>query len=795
MDLDDDDDGLLDLSETTNPGPPASANSDSWTDQEIHDEWAFGRTPPLGPDSDLDGLPDGLELGYRTPRNPAETDLMADLDNDGWPNFIADLDPPFFNTLDNYSSVPGVSSSSIGGDRRKRVQGTVTDPNNPDTDHDGLPDGIEDANRNGWVDGDGASLPVTFLPWLERNWPDGKLESGDTWTETDPNNPDTDGDGLRDGDEDANHNGSIAGDLNGNRVYDAGESWAETNPLAADTDQDGLPDGWEVRYQFDPLDSGLDSLRTPDAADGAVGNGPDGNPDNDFIVVGGVTNAYTNLQEYNNGTNPREANVGGAVAAGSITIGPGPALGTINGRTYFEEFRDWTADDLVALDEYEGDGSNYQSGDVYPAYDGFDSSRDITAFYVRDGGDTGTGGDGKVYFRVDFQDLQAFAEEGNLDLYVVVDTGSAGTGERALPDDIDTVSDLRWEAVVAVYDSTHGRVYTDTNPVLNSSDYNQDLTAFGVQVRDENHADGFKGAYFNSELDAVEFAISRNALTLPEFPSAGWNGINIADLRFHVYTTKQGTANTPRGAGDIGGRSDIRDSIYDDWIAEDYWKSQASLRSVLGPTGFGLNGPNDRGKRAKFALLLHGQPAHQARQRDADPDQQWRGRRLSPARRGARPVRPEAQPSSHRDPCVRPPVGADRPRHHQRLASGCHRQQPRIQPAHPATGRDQHRGPRRHHLLGPHAAVLPRGLPGRQHRPRVRGAGGNLWRGPVIPRVVDSGAPGRRPRPSTPSPRSASPIRSSTRAATCSVVRAHLLPHRGRLSHQPRARAGLLRDQ
>lgn len=606
VDLDDDDDGLLDVSETTNPGPPASANSDSWTNQEIHDEWAFGRTPPLGPDSDLDGLPDGLELGYRAPRNPSETDLMADLDNDGWPNFIADLDPPFFNTLDNFNRVPEVSSPSIGGDRRKRVQGTVTDPNNPDTDYDGIPDGVEDANRNGWVDGDGASLPPSFLPWLERDWPDGKLESGDVWTETDPNNPDTDGDSLRDGDEDANKNGSIAGDVNTNRVYDALEEWAETNPLSADTDGDGLPDGWEARYQFDPLDDGIDSLRTLAVNDGLLVNGPDGNPDNDFIVVGGVTNAYTNLQEYNNGTNPREANVGGEVAAGSITIGPGPALGSINGRTYFEEFLDWSADDLVVLDEYESDGFHYQSGDVYSAYDGFDSSRDIVAFYVRDGGDTGAGGDGKVYFRVDFHDLQAFAEEGNLDLYVVVDTGSSGTGERALPDDIDTVSDLRWEAVVAVYDSTHGRVYADTNPVLNSSDYNQDLTAFGVQVRDENHADGFKGAYFNSELDAVEFAISRNALTLPEFASAGWNGINIADLRFHVYTTKDGTANNPRGAGDIGGRSDIRDSIYDDWIAEDYWKAQDSLQSVLGATGFGRNGPNDRGKRAKFALLLHG---------------------------------------------------------------------------------------------------------------------------------------------------------------------------------------------
>ena len=45
-----------------------------------------------------------------------------------------------------------------------------------------------------------------------------------------------------------------------------------------------------------------------------------------------------------------------------------------------------TADDLIALDPYDGDGSNFSQGDVYHAYDGFDSSRDMVAFYAHDGG-------------------------------------------------------------------------------------------------------------------------------------------------------------------------------------------------------------------------------------------------------------------------------------------------------------------------------------------------------------------------------------------------------------------------
>ena len=88
---------------------------------------------------------------------------------------------------------------------------TCTDPNNADTDGDGIFDGVEDVNLNGVVD----------------------------LNETDPCNIDTDGDGLIDGAEDVNHNG----------VIDQGE----TDPLNLDTDGDKMPDGWEVLNNLDPL--------------------------------------------------------------------------------------------------------------------------------------------------------------------------------------------------------------------------------------------------------------------------------------------------------------------------------------------------------------------------------------------------------------------------------------------------------------------------------------------------------------------------------------------------------------
>ena len=605
-DTDDDDDGLLDNDENTaqflpNQSPDGGVtpapkpNPEQWTNGEVHVYYAYGKTSPFSPDSDGDGLPDGLEVGWRTISGDPPTDITANTDGDAYPNFIADLDPPFYNTLDNYGKVPDVDSQSLGGDRAKQVGGTVTDPTDPDTDNDGIQDGIEDANRNGWVDGDGASIDPTFDPWLARSWPDGILDSADTWLETDPNNPDTDTDGASDGyGEDTNFDGVIEGDSNADRVYDTGEVWSETDPLNRDTDGDGLPDGWEKDNGLDPLDNGVDSLRTATAADGDPDQGGSGDPDGD---------GFDNATELANGTRPLEDDNVPPPPANSIIIGPGDD-NSVGNVANLNEFTDWTIDDLLALDEYDGNGTNNQGSDTYKAYDGFDSSRDIVAFYFRDGG-----GDGKVYFRFDFQDLSAFAEEGNLDAYIVIDTGNTSVGESALPEEVDTRTNMLWEAVVAIYQADNGAVYIDTDSGDNTTAIGEDLFAKGVVRRTQASADGFGQAYFNSELDALEASISRQALL-----DAGWNG-NPDNLNFQVYTTRDGIDNSGPGAGDIGGRSDVRDSIRNDFIASSYYKDQSNLsgdKSIL-YSWFSRSGDNDRGKRAKVALIAHGnQPIRSA---------------------------------------------------------------------------------------------------------------------------------------------------------------------------------------
>ncbi len=88
--------------------------------------------------------------------------------------------------------------------------GLHTDPNNPDSDGDGLLDGIE-YGRTSSVSGSGCP----------------PLADADPTTTTSPVNADSDGDGIPDGVEDSNHDGAV--DAN------------ETDPNLRDTDGDQIP--------------------------------------------------------------------------------------------------------------------------------------------------------------------------------------------------------------------------------------------------------------------------------------------------------------------------------------------------------------------------------------------------------------------------------------------------------------------------------------------------------------------------------------------------------------------------
>jgi hypothetical protein len=614
-----DDDGISNTLESV-PQPLPNTNPETWSNSEVHTWFFSGRTDPMNVDSDGDGLPDALELGIGPLPAASSTDTNADFNGDGFPNFIPDADPPRFNTFDN----SGIFGFNPDSSRTDLIRGSVTDPNNPDTDFDNLRDGVEDANRNGRVDigltnSVGVATNVIQFPPTVRNTSrvdPSRLPSNAVFLETDPNNRDTDGDGLLDGQEDVNQNGCVdiglmdcpavpcSGVITGMLAYadipHVGNNLAgmksraldlaaltnaypnavilETDPLNRDTDGDGLPDGWEIQHGLDPLDNGIINLRTGEAGDPNMG--ASGDPDGD---------GFTNLQEFLNGTHPLIDNNLPPPPPDSITIGGGPALGNAAGTSWNEEFQDWRLSDLKALDEYDGNGFLRRGRDVYPWWDNFDSSRDIVAFYARDGG-----GDGKFYFRVDFHDLQ-FGAENFMDFFIVIDTGNPNTGEAALPDEVDAKTDMKWEVVVANYGPNSGRVFVDLDPANNTVSINQNLvTVGGVQIRGyDPNGNGYLGSYWRSDLDSVEVAISRQALL-----DAGWNG-NVSNLNFQVFTTRGNTGNSPQGAGDIGGRADITDSILDDDIAEsDTRLPKDTLTQWFSYT----NRPN----YAKVAVVLHG---------------------------------------------------------------------------------------------------------------------------------------------------------------------------------------------
>ncbi len=205
-----------------------------------------GETDPSNPDTDGDGIIDGDE-GDRDGDGilgPDESDPLAfDTDGDG----IGDGDEQRLGTKRNTCDTDedglsdGVEAGMIQPDEKNGCHGLMAagtnykNPNemdslNPDSDNDGLSDGEEDLNGNGWLDPD----------------------------ETDPSVMDTDRDGLEDGVEDG-------GDYDGDGLPDfdylivQGEGECMPPETISDLDCDGVPNA---------RDDDSDNDGCPDAQEG-----------------------------------------------------------------------------------------------------------------------------------------------------------------------------------------------------------------------------------------------------------------------------------------------------------------------------------------------------------------------------------------------------------------------------------------------------------------------------------------------------------------------------------------------
>ena len=283
--VDTDEDGLSDFDEVRGTGPLS----------------AWQPTDPADADTDDDGISDGDEvtgvLPGGTPLDPNNADTDGDGLSDG--TEVGVTDPVAGGTTADGVPFEGTDEGAPAW-RPDQDPSTTTDPTDADSDDDGLSDGAEDANGNGRVDN---TLGGT-----------GTVGEG----ESDPLNPDTDGDTLLDGDEVNEHgtspvdtdtdDGSVEDgaevsrgtdpldaaddvddlDTDGDGLLDSEEATAGTDPTDPDSDQDGLLDGDEVHNRgTDPLDSDTDDGGMTDGDEVLRGTDPLDPADDGHLVLHG----------------------------------------------------------------------------------------------------------------------------------------------------------------------------------------------------------------------------------------------------------------------------------------------------------------------------------------------------------------------------------------------------------------------------------------------------------------------------------------------------------------------------
>lgn len=254
------------------------ATSDCDGDGLINDDESLAGTDPNNPDSDGDGINDGQEV------NTDSTDPLDDCNSvGGTPLGTSDCDG---DGLTNDEETTGVDDAST----TPNPNGNTTDPDNPDTDGDGISDGQEaldgtDPNNScdsvggsplGTSDCDNDGLTNTEeITGID----DASTAANPNGNSTNPNNPDTDGDGISDGQEaldatnpndDCDSNGGtplgtsdcdndgLTNDEETTGVDDASTTANPngniTDPNDEDSDDDGISDGQEALGGTDPND-------------------------------------------------------------------------------------------------------------------------------------------------------------------------------------------------------------------------------------------------------------------------------------------------------------------------------------------------------------------------------------------------------------------------------------------------------------------------------------------------------------------------------------------------------------
>jgi len=173
----------------------------------------------------------------------------------------------YFNVGIGFTFVNGYGASDKDGDglTKREEQEIGTDPNNPDSDADGLQDGEE------------VRVYITD-PLNPDSDADGLKDGAEVNTHaTDPLKADTDADLLSDGDEVNSFKTDPLDNDTDNDLLDDGKevNKYKTDPLRADTDGEGLNDGEEInKYKTDPLNVDTDGGTVDDFTEVERGTDP-----------------------------------------------------------------------------------------------------------------------------------------------------------------------------------------------------------------------------------------------------------------------------------------------------------------------------------------------------------------------------------------------------------------------------------------------------------------------------------------------------------------------------------------
>jgi len=316
-DIDDDADGITDTMETVKGIKKCNLDSDNDTYGDGADlfpadgtEWLDSDGDGIGDNDEIDDDADGLS-------DTEEADLGVDgfitngqdpdTDHDGitdYQEYVRGTDPTVANPGEPDTDLDGVFNSQEQGGGTCGVSwnkiNTKSNSNNTDTDGDAVNDYTEVYFYN-----TNPSCHDTDLDGLHDN-----LEGSSAVVKPCPyaNIPDSDGDGLCDGNTTVMDGSTVVcadgEDLNADKVVDTGE----TDPCNPDSDGDMMPDGWEKMYSLNPLvnDAALD-------------------PDGDTL---------NNLTEFINSANPNSSDTDGDGIRDDVELANGlnpavPNWGTI----------------------------------------------------------------------------------------------------------------------------------------------------------------------------------------------------------------------------------------------------------------------------------------------------------------------------------------------------------------------------------------------------------------------------------------------------------------------------------